>query len=984
MTFSFLSVLFIACAYLFLLFAVAWLADSGVIPAKLRRHPLIYTLSMGVYASAWAIYGSLAYAQQYGYGFLSYYLGISGVFFLAPLLLTPLLKLTSTHQLSSLADVFSFRYRSPMAGSITALLMLVSMLPLLALQIQAVAQSLKLLTLESDPEKLAFWFCALITLFAILFGARHISLREKHEGLVIAIAAESLFKLIAFGVLAYLGVKEVFGDFGALQQWLASHPEQVSHLYAPLVDGAWHSMILAFFIAAILMPHTFHMAFTENINPKAITTARWGVPLLMLLMALCVPLILFAGNAAGVSVDADYYPLAVGALHSPQGAFLAYTAGLAGASGMLIVATLALSSMLLNHWVLPARSRRLNRRLNIWLLWARRVLIVGILILAYLFYLAVGEKHSLMELGVLAFIATLQFTPGLLSTLYWPEGNRFGFFAGLLTGFFIWFVALFMPMIWPELELNQMFTWLHPEGTNAIGQWHKVATITVVANTLVFAITSMLTPTSKAEKSAAEACAINSLKRPIRLTLAAKNIPEVRDALAKALGQEAAQREVELALDTLGFTFTEDRPYALRRLRDQLETNLSSLLGPTVAHDIIEKHLPYLPEQGESIGDDFQFIETRIELYRDRLSGLAAELDSLRRFHRQTLLELPMGVISLAADGEIIGWNHAMEHLTGISADETIGSRLSTLPAPWQNLLYDFSLSDELRAHQVEIQLDGKTRWFNLHQSTIHHTDGINHTGGQVIVVEDATEVYSLEARLNHSERLASIGRLAAGVAHEIGNPVTAIACLAQNLQHEDTLNEMQESADQIITQTQRITRIVESLVTFSHSGTGMAQATMPSPVVIKDTVQEAIELLRLSPNRQAYTFHNQCDASHVVKGDSQKLLQVFVNLLNNAADASQPEQPIWVKTESRGEAIHIIVEDEGQGIPPHLLDVLFEPFVTSKTVGRGTGLGLALVYSIIEDHFGSIRAESPTQGDHGTRFIITLPRFLMPEDESV
>lgn len=982
MTFSFLSVLLIACAYLLVLFVVAWLADIGVIPAKIRRHPLVYTLSMGVYASAWAIYGSLAYAQQYGYGFLSYYLGISGVFFLAPLLLGPLLRLTSTHQLSSLADVFSFRYRSPLAGSITALLMLASMLPLLALQIQAVAQSLRLLTLESDPEKLAFWFCVLITLFAILFGARHISLREKHEGLVLAIAAESLFKLIAFGALAILGVKQVFGDFGTLQQWLASHPEQVTHLYAPLVDGAWHSMILAFFIAAILMPHTFHMAFTENMNPKAIKTASWGVPLLMLLLALCVPLILFAGNAAGVQVEADYYPLAVGALHSPQGAFLAYTAGLAGASGMLIVATLALSSMLLNHWVLPARSHRLDKRLNIWLLWARRVLIAGILVLAYLFYLAVGEKHSLMELGVLAFIATLQFTPGLLSTLYWQEGNRFGFFAGLFTGFFIWFVALFIPMIWPEIELNQFLTWLHPEGTNAIGQWHKIATITVIANTFVFALVSMLTPTSRAERSAAEACMVNSLRRPIRLTLVAKSILEIRDALAKALGTEAAQQEIDLALSNLGYHFSEDRPYALRRLRDQLETNLSGLLGPTVAHDIIEKHLPYLPEQAEQSGDDLQFIETRIELYRDRLSGLAAELDSLRRFHRQTLLELPMGVVSLAADGEIIGWNHAMASLTNIAAKDTIGSRLSTLPMPWQALLHDFYQGEELRSHQTEVQLNDQARWFNLHKSTIHNAEGIDHLDGQVIVIEDATEVYSLEARLNHSERLASIGRLAAGVAHEIGNPVTAIACLAQNLQHEDSLNEMQLSAEHIITQTQRISRIVESLVTYSHSG--MGQAIMQSPVSLYDTAQEAIELLLLSPNRQQFQFQNLCDPEHLVKGDSQKLLQVFVNLLNNAADASSPGQAITVRTEKQRETINLMVEDEGQGIAPHLLDVLFEPFVTSKTAGRGTGLGLALVYSIIEDHFGSIRAESPIHNNLGTRFIITLPRFRMPETQSV
>ena len=198
-SFSLSQLILISAAYLFTLFGVAWLSDRGFVPRRIVRHPLTYTLSLGVYASAWAFYGTVGLAYQYGYGFLASYLGISGAFLLAPVLLYPILRITRTYQLSSLADLFAFRFRSTWAGSLTTLFMLVGVLPLLALQIQAVADSIGILTREPVHDRVALGFCALITLFTILFGARHIATREKHEGLVFAIAFESLVKLTALG-----------------------------------------------------------------------------------------------------------------------------------------------------------------------------------------------------------------------------------------------------------------------------------------------------------------------------------------------------------------------------------------------------------------------------------------------------------------------------------------------------------------------------------------------------------------------------------------------------------------------------------------------------------------------------------------------------------------------------------------------------------------------------------------------------------------
>ncbi|MBL7252349.1 sensor histidine kinase [Alloalcanivorax sp. C16-2] len=971
MTYSVSELILIAGGYLLFLFLVAWVTEKGHIPARLVRHPAVFVFSLGVYASAWAIYGSVGYAHDYGYNFLAYFLGISGVFLLAPILLAPILRLTTTYQLSSLADLFAFRYRSRLAGALTTLMMLAGMLPLLSMQIKAVAESIQILTGEPDPAWVALWFCLLITLFAILFGARHATARERHEGLVVAIATESLIKVVAFVAVALIGLFGVFDGPGGLGQWLNAHPEMLSRLYGPLQNGTWHSLIMAFFVSAVVMPHMFHMAFTENLNPRALVSASWALPLLFLVMALCVPLILWAALASNAPTKPDYFALGVG-LANGGGAVLGYLAGLAGASGMLIVATLALSGMSLNHLVLPASPLSSAHDLYRNLLWTRRVLIGAILALAYGFYRLAGPGHSSVELGVLSFVAALQFVPGLIGTLFWPSGNRSGLFAGLGVGFAVWVLGLLIPMVFPDWRATTLINALGLDPEQGMTHWNQVAVASLSLNGLIYAIVSIVTPTSRAERTAAEACAVDSLRRPYRWDLGAQTVDDFIKALSGPLGPVTAAREVDMALRDLRLKQGETRPYALRRLRDQLETNLSGLLGPSVAHQLMDDNLPYRPQEGES--EDIQFIESRLEQYRDRLSGLAAELDSLRRFHRQTLLELPMGVISLGADGEIIGWNRAVETLTGIDAEHTIGSRLDHLPAPWGDLLAEFSRGESEHDPQRQLEVDGQPRWLSLHRSRIHSPGPTEQAGGQVLVLEDITDLRQMESHLAHNERLASIGRLAAGVAHEIGNPVTAIACLAQNLDGHCDEQEQRQSAGQIVEQTRRITRIVESLVTFSHSGG--VRDTIQGPVDLADTVQEAIALLRLDPDHRGQRFDNLCPRGQEVKGDPQRLLQVFVNLLGNAADACRDEQPIVVGCERHGERLRIRVEDQGHGVPAELRDALFEPFVTSKPPGRGTGLGLALVYSIIEDHRGTVRVESPIIDGHGTRFVIELPVF--------
>ncbi|PTU73924.1 sensor histidine kinase [Pseudomonas mangrovi] len=974
-SFNLSHLMLISVAYLLMLFGIAWISDRGLIPRRIVRHPLIYTLSLGVYASAWAFYGAVGLAHQYGFGFLSSYMGVSGAFLLAPVLLYPILRITRTYQLSSLADLFAFRFRSTWAGALTTLFMLIGVLPLLALQIQAVTDSISILTRDPLQERVALSYCALIMLFTILFGARHIATREKHEGLVFAIAFESIVKLIALSIIGVYALYAVFGGLDGLELWLHHNQMTLSDLHTPLQEGPWRTLLLVFFASAIVMPHMYHMTFTENINPRAMVSASWGLPLYLLLMSLSVPVILWAGLELKAATNPEYFTLGVGmAVNSDWLSLVAYVGGLSASSGLIIVTTLALSGMALNHLVLPLYQPPAEGNIYRWLKWTRRALIMAIIAAGYGFYLLLGSRQDLSNLGIVAFVATLQFLPGVLSVLYWPAANRRGFLAGLLAGIGVWVASMLLPLI-TELQgiYIPLFNLIYVLDDTS---WHLAAIASLAANVLVFALVSLFTDSAPEEISAAEACAVDNVRRPQRRELIVMSPQEFVTQLAKPLGAPSAQREVDTALRDLSLPFDEHRPYALRRLRDRIEANLSGLMGPSVAQDIVATFLPYKTGNEAYVTEDIHFIESRLEDYRSRLTGLAAELDALRRYHRQTLQELPMGVCSLAKDQEILMWNRAMEELTGIPAQRVLGSRLNTVGAPWEGLLENFINLPDQHLHKQRLPFDGQTRWLNLHKAAIDEPLAPGNTG-LVLLVEDLTETQLLEDRLVHSERLASIGRLAAGVAHEIGNPVTGIACLAQNLREEEEENEeIREISNQIIEQTKRISRIVQSLMSFAHAG---AHRQSDEPVNLAQISRDAIALLSLNRRSVEVEYFNLCDPDHWAVGDTQRLGQVVVNLLSNARDASPPGSAIRVRSEASEQTVTLLVEDEGSGIPQAIIDRLFEPFFTTKDPGEGTGLGLALVYSIVEEHYGQITIDSPADPEHqrGTRVRVTLPRHV-------
>ena len=963
-----------AFSYMLLLFFIAYATDQGWISQQVVTHPVTFCLSLGVYATSWTYYGSVGFAESQGYNFLTIYLGVTLAFLLTPLLLMPILRLTREYQLTSLADVFTFRYRSQFAGILVTLFMLVGALPYIALQIQAVTASIYILTKEASPDLLALGFCIFISVFAILFGARHVTPRDKHQGLVVAIAFESAIKLIALLAVGVIALFGIWGGFGGLANWLSNNPDAVEALYRPVREGPWLTLLMLAFAAAFLLPRQFHMIFTENINPRALSIAAWAFPLFLLLLNLPIPLVLWAGQILQLDIPADYYLLGVALSEGGRTPLpvLAFIGGISAASGMMIVTTLALASMCLNHLLLPASYPDPNVDLYRWLLWGRRVIIAMIVMAGYGFYELLEYNQGLVQLGLISFVAVAQFLPGLVGVLFWRGATRTGFVSGLLAGIAVWSVTLILPLLESSniVELTLPQWQAHPDQD----PWSYATFWSLTLNSVVFVIVSLLSRQRPAERAAARACCSETLAPPSGV-LSVQSTDQVKAQLARTIGPEAARQEVSRALDDLKLDQTETRPAELRRLREQLERNLSGLLGPQLAHLIVNRRLELAEGTQTALAGTVRYVETRLQETRTRLRGLAAELDALHRYHRQILLDLPVGVCALSPYREVIIWNLAMEKVSRLKASATIGDQVDDLPMPWGSLLGDFTNNKDNHIHRMQVEVGEQKRWLNLHKANIIEpglaliTD-TNPAPGTVMLVEDLTDLENLSAELAHSERLASIGRLAAGVAHEIGNPLTGITCLAQNLRDEEDPLEIDAGIEQILVQTKRITNIVQSLMTFSHSGVEPHDKTL---INIRDVIEEAIKLVSLSHREKQVTCFQHGSESPMVIGDRQRLTQVMVNLLTNACDASDARASVKVETSLYSGSVKIIITDNGKGVPRQYLAHIFEPFFTTKRPGEGTGLGLPLVYRIVKDHGGNIEVDSRV--GHGTRVSVWLPR---------
>ncbi|MHC4295438.1 MAG: sodium:solute symporter family protein, partial [Planctomycetota bacterium] len=463
-------IVLVAFSYLGVLFAIAYYGDKRADEKRsLISNPYIFTLSIAVYCTSWTFYGSVGRAASSGAGFLPIYIGPTLTFVLAWFVLRKIVRISKANRITSIADFIASRYgKSPVLGGLVTVIAVVGIMPYISLQLKAVSTSFTVLLQYPEnvmPRNLGnvpviqdtgFYVALIMAAFSILFGTRHIDASEHHEGMVAAVAFESVVKLMAFLAVGIFVTFEVYQGFGDLFSRTAAAP-RLAHLFTLEGTGgygSWVSLTLLSMAAIFCLPRQFQVAVVENVDESHIKKAVWLFPLYLLVINIFVLPIAFGGllHFPRGQVDADTFVLTIPMAERQEGlALFAFIGGLSAATGMIIVATIALSTMVCNDLVMPLLLRvgrlHLSEREDLTglLLGIRRGTIITVLLLGYLYVRLIGESYALVSIGLVSFAAAAQFAPTIIGGIFWKGASRAGALAGLSAGFLVWAYSLLLP-----------------------------------------------------------------------------------------------------------------------------------------------------------------------------------------------------------------------------------------------------------------------------------------------------------------------------------------------------------------------------------------------------------------------------------------------------------------------------------------------------------------------------------------------------------
>ena len=899
--------------------------------------PLTLVASHGVLLSG----GVIEMAGRYGYGGVIALFGFTLIFALSPILLEPIRRLQRLVRFATAVDFLTFRYRGRAVSLIASGGLVMVSLPLLQAQFIAANDLL---------EQLLGRYAVLATSTTVLLLALTCWLllpRRRREARFAAMAIVGGGLVIATVLVALLVALPSFGGVSGLNSWVVSSgQQQVVHR----TEDAYPLFVL-FIAASIVLPGNFLVALSDRIKPSQVRQIAWSYPLLVLLVTMATLPIMWSGLASQLDSPLQGYLFALpqAAGNTPLSAFAALAII---ATALLCSCSLSalLARMLINSAVLPTINFATINNLNGWI--SRRIVNLAIAISIGAAALAsIGNNASLTDHYLVSFVGLAQFVPGLVAASYFPNIGRNGFLIGLALGLAVWLVGLFVPLIGGDTVLLAL---ADGSGLNAsLADWPRWALLAAVVNVSAATVVSALSTRSREERFFAHLCMVDNVYVPARVELAQHSVAEIQEALYCALGK-AAEEELNAALTQLGLDRSEQRPAKLRQLRERLARELSLRLGHYAASRMLERALPISEQSlvaGAESREDLNRIESVLAVGSRELTGIASELNRLRVHHLELVEALPVGVVSIDDHGEILLWNRKMAELSGLNREQMVGASATELPTAWRSLIETVLASSHPTINSFPLADATPPRWFNLQRSR-GAVNGDDEAPEQLLVVEEVTEAVRLTQQYIDRDRLASIGRFAAGVAHEIGNPVTNISLLAQDLRSELPCPLVDSATDQLLGQTQRITTIVQSLLRFSRGDSGAEQIETLNLHTIAD---EAVSLSPLDASGSRRAIVNSIDRSVELQADRHQLLQVLINLLRNADQASPTGAPVTLAGVTTASGYQLDVIDAGSGIPEPLLQRIYEPFITSKEPDQGTGLGLWVVYQLMRNIGGEI-----------------------------
>ncbi len=1015
-----------AIAYLGFLFAVAYYGDLQAAKRPARRdRPTIYALSLAVYCTSWTFFGSIGLSARTGLDFLPVYVGPILVLALGMPLLRRIIRIAKTQNITSVADFLAARYgkSAPLAAAVTVLIVM-GTLPYLSLQLEAVSVSVKTMLgpvdpidagiAPSNPVDIAFVIAVMMAIFAILFGTRHIDATEHQEGLMLAIAMESVVKLFAFIVVGAYITFVMMGGIGPLLERAAADPH-VSDLFSRGFNGGtWMTITLLSATCIILLPRQFHVMVVENNTPGELSRAAWLFPLYLILINLFVVPIAMAGmltfGAGGP--NADMYllslPLVDGA-HTIS--LIAFLGGLSAATAMVIVASVALSIMICNDLVVPLILQR--RRVTVFdredmgrvLLHVRRGAIFVILLLTYVFYRLIGGSSALADIGLLSFAATAQLGPAFFGGLMWRGSTARGALAGIFAGFLVWSYTLLLPflakagVIGPELIENGPFgiSLLKPQmlfNMSFEPLTHGVFW-SLIFNIIAYISVSLLRPPEPIERLQATRFIDERPNapahgfRPWRDTV---NVADLHATVARYLGEERTTRCFEDYARRRGAPLSQETVADIHWVRFS-EKLLASAIGAASSRLVFSLAL-----RRHDVGST-----SALKLLDDASEAIQYNRDLLQ----QALDQVRQGIAVFDEDMRLICWNRQFREVLGLPPE------MGQVGVPLDQIVRVMAQSGDLGPGEVESIVADRLRRFvvtmetfqerlNRDQRVIEIRTNAMPQGGIVTSMTDITDrvaaaealerskaelEHRVEARtaeltkLNHALKQAKARadeanldktRFLAAASHDILQPLNAARLYATSLVERDYGGEAGRLSGNIDAALTAVEDILNTLLDISRLDTGALR-----PEIDAVSVNDLLKQLKLEfePMAEARGLSLVIMPSRLsVMSDARLLRRILQNLLSNAIKYTEHGR-VLVGCRRDKAGVRIEVHDTGPGIPMAQQSLVFKEFQRldqhAATV-QGLGLGLSIV-----ERMGRVLAHPIKLKSHpgrGSVFSVTVP----------
>jgi Na+/proline symporter/nitrogen-specific signal transduction histidine kinase len=599
----------VCLGYVALLFALAFYVDRRARQGHARwiQSPIIFTLSISVYCTSWTFYGAVGSAARNGLEFITIYLGPTLVFIGWWFLLRKLVRIGKEHRITSIADLISSRYgKSSSIAVLVTLMALLATTPYIALQLQSVTRSYQAIVGEVDVSLTAFVIAAGMALFTILFGTRNVDANERHHGVVAAIAVEAVIKLAA---LLAVGLFVVFGVAGGVSSVFENVDTEMLYGAGNIFDARWVTLTFLSATAVICLPRQFQVTVVENVDERHLATASWLFPLYLFGMCLFVMPIAIAGlKFMPEGANPDLYVLTLPlSLGREDLALLAFLGGFSSATSMVIVAAIAVSTMVSNHIVVPISLYLMHGRREVSgdvrkiLLTSRRVSIAAVVGLGFLYFQASGGSDALAAIGLIAFVGVAQFLPSLLGGIFWRGATRNGALAGLLTGFMLWAYTLFLPsfggsvILSADVLTNGLFglAALRPQALFGLVDFDPLVHAVIWslgANALVFMIVSALSEASPLDRLQGALFVDVFRNRPGETTRFQPGQAKAEDLFVLAqriLGTEPARRLFDSMAHEQGLAGV--LPWPTDAMIVQLERVLAGNVGAASAHAMVAR-----------------------------------------------------------------------------------------------------------------------------------------------------------------------------------------------------------------------------------------------------------------------------------------------------------------------------------------------------------------------------------------------------------